>query len=444
VAISLIAISGIVAMALDGGLLLDNHRCVQAAADAAALAAADDLFSNYGANGGTDPSGTAKSSALSTAAANGFNNDGVTSVVTVNIPPTSGNFVARTGYAEVIVQFNQSRNFSGIFGSGSLPVKARAVACGIPGNLGILILNQHLQGALEIRGNVNILGGGQIYSNSDNTSPNDSASQGANGSIYVGSGATLKVTGVNVYNSLVVDTTTSSQVIFQNADGTSNPNGKAVTFTSLQTDPLAAIPEPATTGLTNWGSVNITLNTTLQPGVYNNLTIGSSTYSPTVTMAPGMYYIDKGGSLSLNGGTVQGTGVMIVNNTQNDGVFGWSNPALGTINLTPPTTSSGGTWPTGTSSATYAGISMWVPRSWNQEVHFQSNSNATMSGTWYAQGAEYDIRANAPTAVFSIGNYICDLGEWNQKSGGGPNTGTGTININPGAAAATFRPTLVE
>ena len=63
---------------------------------------------------------------------------------------------------------------------------------------------------------------------------------------------------------------------------------------------------------------------------------------------------------------------------------------------------------------------MWVPRSWNQEVHFQSDHNATATGTWYAQGAEYDIRANGPSVVFNIGNYISNLGEWNQKYGGGP------------------------
>ena len=87
---------------------------------------------------------------------------------------------------------------------------------------------------------------------------------------------------------------------------------------------------------------------------------------------------------------------------------------------------------------------MWVPRTWNQEVHFQSDHNATVSGTWYAQGAEYDIRANGPSVVFNLGNYICDLGEWNQKIGGGANAGTGTINIDPGTAAPTLRPTLVE
>ncbi len=75
VAISLIVIVGVAGIALDGGLLLDSRRSVQAAADAVALAAADDLFNQYAAGGnGTDPAGTAAASALSTAFANGFKN----------------------------------------------------------------------------------------------------------------------------------------------------------------------------------------------------------------------------------------------------------------------------------------------------------------------------------------------------------------------------------
>ena len=429
VAVSLVAMIGVVAIAVDGGLLLDNHRRVWAAADASALAAADDLFRNYLINKGLDPAGTAKASALSTAAANGYSNDGVNSVVTVNIPPTSGNFVGKPGYAEVIIEFNQRRFFSSIFGSGNLPVTARTVAAGHTGNIGILILDRHMQGALEIRGNVNLLNDGQLYSNSDNTTPNDAASQGATGSVFVGSNLTLKAGGINVFNSLV-----------NNGTVTYTGGGGLSQYSTPVPDPLATLPEPTTAGLPNHGSVTVSSNTTLQPGIYKSITINSG----NVTMAPGLYYIAQGGSFSLNSGSLQGTGVMIVNNTQNDSVFGWTNPAKGAINLTPPTDTSGGTWPAGTSSSTYAGVGMWVPRTWNQEVHFQSDHNATVSGTWYAQGAEYDVRANGSSVVFNLGNYICDLGEWNQKIGGGANAGTGTINIDPGTAAPTLRPTLVE
>lgn len=48
VALSLVAVLSVVALALDGGILYEDRRDIQAAADAAALAAADDLFNNYG------------------------------------------------------------------------------------------------------------------------------------------------------------------------------------------------------------------------------------------------------------------------------------------------------------------------------------------------------------------------------------------------------------
>src|SRR5438876_713686 len=87
IAVCLVSSLGVVAIALDGGLLLDNKRCVQAAADAAALAAAEDLYANWSTNKGLDVSGTALASALATASANGYTNDQSTSVVTVTFSP---------------------------------------------------------------------------------------------------------------------------------------------------------------------------------------------------------------------------------------------------------------------------------------------------------------------------------------------------------------------
>src|SRR5262249_20852988 len=127
----------------------------QATADAAALAAAVDLYQNYPTNGGVDQNGTARQSALTTAAAMGYPNDGDTSTVTVNVPPQSGPFAGQVGYAEVLVQWNQSRSFSNIFSSASIPVKARAVAAGrwVPFGNGIIVLHPTAQGALHANGN---------------------------------------------------------------------------------------------------------------------------------------------------------------------------------------------------------------------------------------------------------------------------------------------------
>jgi hypothetical protein len=431
VTISLVAILGVLALALDGGLMMDNYRGVQSAADAAALAAADDLYNDYATNNGADTSGDAKTSALSTAAANGYNNDGVTNIVTVNIPPTSGNFSGKAGYAEVIIQFNQPRNFSGYFGSGNLPVTARAVARGVPGNIGILILDPHLQGACEIDGNVNVLNGGQIFSNSDNTVANDSASSYASGSIYVNTTGTISTGGMNYYKNMVND----GVVSYTN-------NGAAQSFGTRVVDPLATIPQPKTTGLTNHGSVTATADTTLQPGVYSDLIVGDGSSTPTVTLAAGIYYITS--SVQLNSGSLKGTGVMFYYNSTSDNFLNGMGGAQGTVNISPPTATTGGSWPTGTTSDTYKGISLWVPRGITSEVHVKSAYNLSMIGTFYAEKGEYDIRPDGSSTVFDIGNYICGKAEWGQGYDSSNNQSNGTINMHTTTAAPNFRPALVE
>lgn len=444
-AVSLIAILAVAALAMDAGKILDDKRQLQAAADAAALAAADDLFANYAANQGADPSGTAKASALSTASADGFNNNGTANTVTVNIPPASGIAAGKAGYAEVIIQLDQSRGFSGIFGTGTMPVTARAVAGGNPGNVGILILDPSLESACDIEGNVNILNNGQIYCNSNATVPNDSASP-APGSVYLASTAVLQVAGINIISGGNLNN--GGTVNYVNNGGLSYYNGAIP-------DPLANIPEPTTAGLTNYGDVTITSNTTLQPGVYGNITIqsegggygggwgggGGGGTAPVVTMSPGIYYLSNGGSLVLSAGTLQGTGVMIFDNTGGDNVL---NTASGPVNITPPTPGSGGSWPTGTTSSTYNGISFWVPRAVTSEVHIISTSNVTMPGTWYAQSGEYDFRPDGASTVFNMGNYICDQAEWCQGYDAATNTSNGTVNMDPTTAAPTQRPRLVE
>jgi hypothetical protein len=137
------------AMALDGGAIVTERRHAQSTADAAALAAAADLFNNYLKYNGADTKGTAASAAKAIASSKGYTNTGSsgtaagnTSIVTVHIPPASGNFIGKAGYAEVVVQYFQPRYFSLIWGSASIPISARAVARGqwVPGSSGILVL----------------------------------------------------------------------------------------------------------------------------------------------------------------------------------------------------------------------------------------------------------------------------------------------------------------
>src|SRR5260370_26060501 len=128
VSLLLVALVGMAALTLDGGLMQDNKRRAQASADAAAMAAATTLFINYTSISQTtpDPSAAAVKAALASALQTSFANDGTNSTVTVNIPPKSGPFTGMLSYAQVIIIFNQPRYFSTVYGSQRLPLKARA------------------------------------------------------------------------------------------------------------------------------------------------------------------------------------------------------------------------------------------------------------------------------------------------------------------------------
>src|SRR5262245_23305208 len=117
VALGLVPIVGAVAIALEGGLMLDHKRQVQAAADAAALAAAESLFSNYQTYKGADNGTKGVDAGKAVAAENGFAHNPPTTTVTVNIPPKTGDHTNQKGYAEVIIEYHQPRFFSRVFGS---------------------------------------------------------------------------------------------------------------------------------------------------------------------------------------------------------------------------------------------------------------------------------------------------------------------------------------
>jgi uncharacterized membrane protein len=137
VALCMTAVLGVVALLVDGGLVFTERRHAQATADAAALAAASDLYANWNSNGGTDPNGTAKTSALNVASTNGYANNGKTSKVRINISPAdysggpNAGKALPAGYAEVTVTWYQTRGLSSIWGTATIPISARAVARGV-------------------------------------------------------------------------------------------------------------------------------------------------------------------------------------------------------------------------------------------------------------------------------------------------------------------------
>jgi Flp pilus assembly protein TadG len=370
VAVCLVALLGVAALAIDGGVLVDQRRRVQAAADAAALAAADDLYYRYQTGNGLDGAGTATASALSTAAANGYNNDGITSIVTVNIPAASGIVAKKPGTAEVIVQYNEPRFFSGVFGTATTPVTARAVAMGrwASFNSGILVLNPTGPGTLSATGNGQVsLAGAQVIVNS-------SDSQGA---INSGSG-NLTVNGLgggasafNFAGTPGYQTTGSGQF-----------SGTIQSGATPTADPLRYLPSFDSSTLSVQSNQTLTIsgyqNTTLNPGVYQGgIAIGGA---GDVTMNPGVYYMAGGGFSYTGWGNLYGDKVMIYNApvTTSDAV---NIAGQGKVTMTPLDT------------GLYQGMAIFQDRTSSVPVTVTGNRDMKITGTFYAARAPLNITA---------------------------------------------------
>jgi Flp pilus assembly protein TadG len=356
VALSLAAIIGMVALAMDGGRLMTERQHAQAIADAAALAAAGVLYQEYPINGGMDMQGNARAAALQTAAANGIT-DGAKAVVTVNIPPTEGDFTGRPGYAEVIVSNRLSVSFSVIFGYTQLTVSARATARGV------------MSGTPAVSGFYVLASTGK------------DAFQAASSTELTITNAPLHV---NSADDKAIKTTggcsiTASAFYFV-GDGYKMGafNGPITHPAPPAADPLAALPPPDYSAFPVKSPSALTVNrtVTLQPGVY----IGGITVTGgKVTLEPGVYLMN-GGGFKINGGAVIGSAVMIYNGADSSHTAGAiaideSDP----VTLSPPT------------SGIYTGVTFFQDRLVNQPVQIQASHNKNITGAIYAPAAPMDL-----------------------------------------------------
>ena len=106
--IALIAIVGVAGLAIDGGNVLLDRRSAQNAADSAALAGAIVRVNQ--------PGGDWVGTIMSSAADNGFPNDGVKNVIEVYSPPKSGTYANNVEYVQVVITSHVKMYFSRIVG----------------------------------------------------------------------------------------------------------------------------------------------------------------------------------------------------------------------------------------------------------------------------------------------------------------------------------------
>ena len=383
VAVSLIGILGVIALSLDGGILLDKRRQVQAVADAAAYAGASELFKTTFTNHGYDKDGSIALYVKDVAKANGFEDgkDGVS--VQAHIPPQSGPFAGQAGHVEVLISMPQRRYFSRIFGSSvDVPVGARAVARGIRSTIndGIIVLNPTLKGSFQTGGTGSsaIKGGADVIVDSNNT-----YAMIANGGGSV-TAPQFQVTGMPGW-----ETPGGGSFV-----GTINSNVPPTP------DPLRFVPPPDPTTMVVRSTKKLQFSSantvTLQPGVYiGGISISGKT---NIVLEPGIYYMQGGGFNYGGQGSLTGVGVMIYNDPQSNS-DAISLSGQGAVTMSPPT------------SGPYQGISLFQRRSGLPQPDLSVTGAGTaplsITGTFYAAGALLKVTGNGTQDTIGS-QYISD------------------------------------
>lgn len=329
-----------------------KHKNMQSAADSGAVSAAT------AASAGGDLLAEANAVTANYGYANAMNN--VT--VKVNQPPKSGNFTSNLQAVEVVVSQPQQRLLSALFGSGPVLVTARAVALPNSGTGCVLALNASASPAVNVGGSnqLNLIKC-NLYSNSS-----------ANPSLNVAGSAAVSANLVGVVGDV---------------SGASNITTTSGIKTHIQpmADPYANVSPPSEPSCTN---AKITVNSngktnSLSPGCYKgNITVNAGA---TLSLDPGIYYLD-GANLSVAGNaTITGTGVTLVFTGSGSN---WGTASIGSnaiIDLTAPT------------SGSTKGIVMYGDRNMPVGTAFNLTGGATQNFS----GAIYLPKANLS---FSGGN----------------------------------------
>ena len=250
-----------------------KHKNMQSAADSGAVSAA---------TAGSNLTNEANSVTAAYGYANGMNN--VT--ITVNQPPTSGNYTTSLQAVEVVVSQPQPRLLSALFGNGPVPISARSVALGNPGTGCVLALDPTASSAVSVSGSnkLNLIGC-NLYSDS-NASP----------SLSVGGSASVSANQVGTVGTV------------SGAGNITATNGIRTGMQPVQ-DPYAA--PPAAPNPCDGKNYTINSNgktTSLDPGCYSgNITVNAGA---TLDLTPGIYYLN-GANLSVAGNATLSCSVCI-------------------------------------------------------------------------------------------------------------------------------------
>lgn len=262
-AITFPVVLGFAGLAVETGLWYTIKRQAQTAADAAALAGLSDVLRNNG--------GSVQSVALAISQQNGFANVSP-NTVSVFHPPATGGYAGNTQAVQVVVTRQVPRMFSALFGTGNVPVTAKAVAgTKNTGSACILALHASMASAIKNIGNTTVTATDCIMAANSNDA------------------TAINFTGSSVLSLASVWTVGSYSV---EGAGSLTLGKPATTNAWPLADPYASVNVPSVGACNQTNYRRNTGAATLSPGVYcNGIDIGNA----TVTFLAGTYILNRGG-----------------------------------------------------------------------------------------------------------------------------------------------------
>jgi len=422
VCITLITI-GFMAFAIDVGYMFHEKRMAQAAADAAAVAASEEVTYDGTGTIGTD----AQNAADAAATLNGFNTSAATNPATVTLSTSNSGNYSNAGSAtapSTWVEAQVSQPISTFFlpavlhGKTTMTVGATAYAAGQQTSGTCVCLEAATGQDLLLDNAAKITGSscGITVDSSSNTAI----------SIYGGASVCSESlsavasnwdTSGNIYGGGTICGTT--KIVQGLSSGCAPAMPSAPGVQSCSGDPLGNYSQAGSTYTVGPGSGNGTTYTTggISAVCYTSLTLGANT--DVVTMNPGIYVIN-GGWLTFEAGknnhsNLGGNGVFFY--LENGAGFVVQNGANTNLVAGGNTESVGGTAP---STGAYDGILLYQATGDTNEVSIQGGSTIYMSGALYAPSAEMYLANGTGTSI--IGDVVASTLVM---------AGAGTLTVNP-------------
>jgi len=461
VALAFVVLAGFAGLAIDMGTLRYQRRLQQAAADAGAIAGAQNLdFKSgwiAGAQYAASQNGFTDGGSGAVSACDGNATIGTT-CVQVNYPPAAapgtpfngtnisgGPHAGDNKYIEVIVAKVQPTFFMNIFGVTSKAVVARAVATNITGGTNVNCMwtlgppTSAIIG-LDATGNAHIV--------APNCGISDNGNLDTTGNSYTVDAGTISVSGACLGGHCG-----SPNVVCENTGGTCPPLGGSPassdplcqnTATCIQPppDPGPSADCPAT-GPCDWSS-SANQVATIHPGKYDSISLGSNS---VITMAPGIYYID--GSIGGSGAGINFTGGATLMSEGYAAGCGGASPVNGVMiyfkNTSTMNKFAGGgdkldlqLCPlNSTQSTPYSGMLMYQDPADTTPAWIGGDNNTVLYGTVYIPTATLNFYGNASFSM--LGQTIA----YSVATTGNP---TVTLGTSPGGITPAWltRPILVE